>query len=265
MKVSCAAVLCVRNEHLHIRRALTDFIDQGIDVVVIDHGSTDGTREICEELIGSGVLSIDHIKWEGVYDQTAQLKAKARVFENLRHDWIIHADADEWLQSSRKGESLLDGLDRINENGFNVVNFEEFVFLPYHGQQVDFDAYRKDILGYYLFAPHERRLMRAWKRSASLKNIDSGGHTLSGQEMKIAPESFILRHYIVLSHELAVQKYVRRTFSRRDLERGWHGNRLHLRAEDLELPPPDELKMLSRWDSKDFDRTEPRKIHYWGW
>ena len=36
MPVSCAAVLCVRNEAKHIHRAISDFVNQGIDVVVID-------------------------------------------------------------------------------------------------------------------------------------------------------------------------------------------------------------------------------------
>jgi glycosyltransferase involved in cell wall biosynthesis len=265
MTISCAAILCVRDESLHIRRALSDLIHQGIEVAVIDQESTDGTIEICEEFVGAGLLSIDRLNWTGVYDLTAQLKAKARIVEKLRHDWVIHTDADEWLQSPVEGETLLEGLDRISENGCNVINFEDFVFLPHHGQRVGLDSYEKNILNYYFFAPWKKRLMRAWKRSAGFQNIESGGHLLSGKAVKIAPEDFILRHYIVLSHEQAVQKYVGRIFSERDLEKNWHSNRLYLSAEALELPAPDNLKKLSRWDSVNFDRSEPRKEHYWGW
>ena len=146
MTISCAAILCVRNESLHIRRSLSDLVHQGIEVAVIDHESTDGTFEICEEFAGTGLLSIDRLKWGGVYDQTAQLKAKARIVEKLRHDWIIYTDADEWLQSPVEGETLLEGLDRITENGFNVINFEEFVFLPHHGPRVGLESYEKNIL-----------------------------------------------------------------------------------------------------------------------
>jgi len=265
MTITCAAILCVRNESSHIQRILSDLLHQGIEVAVIDHESTDGTFEICEDFVGKGLISIDRLKWTGVYDLTAQLKAKARIVETLRHDWIIHTDADEWLQSPVEGETLLEGLDRITENGFNVINFEEFVFLPQHGRRVSLESYTKDILNYYFFAPRKQRLMRAWKRSAGFQNIESGGHTLSGKAVKIAPEVFILRHYIALSYEQVVQKYVGRVFSERDLEKNWHGNRLDLSAEALVLPAPDKLKKLPRWDSINFDRSEPMKKHYWSW
>ena len=44
--ITCAAVIAARNEALHIRRVLINYIEQGIDVVVIDHGSTDETVHI---------------------------------------------------------------------------------------------------------------------------------------------------------------------------------------------------------------------------
>ena len=75
MSVSCAAVLCVRNEEAHLRRAIGDFVDQGIDVAIIDHGSTDRTREICAEFMGNGLLLVEHMPWTGVYDLTGQLQA----------------------------------------------------------------------------------------------------------------------------------------------------------------------------------------------
>ena len=61
MSVSCVAVLCVRNEQQHIRRAIVDFVSGGIDVAVIDHGSTDATHAIADEFLGAGVVSVDHL------------------------------------------------------------------------------------------------------------------------------------------------------------------------------------------------------------
>jgi glycosyltransferase involved in cell wall biosynthesis len=265
MTVTCVAILCVRNEGLHIRRTLRGLVEQGIEVVVIDHESTDDTVAICEDFLGNGLLSIDRLHWNGEYNQTAQLKAKTSIVDMLQHDWIIHTDADEWLASPIEGETLLHGIQRISDSGFNVINFEEFVFLPYQGQKLGSNSYEKEILSYYFFAPYEQRLMRAWKRVANLQNIESGGHVLKGAAIKVAPVAFILRHYLALSHEHAVRKYVGRVFSEEDLEKGWHGNRLGITAEDLILPMPEELKKLSRWDSLDFDRSEPKKEHYWAW
>ena len=107
--------------------------------------------------------------------------------------------------------------------------------------------------------------MRAWKRSANLSNLASGGHRLVGDELNVSPESFILRHYIVLSQRDAWRKYVGRSYSATDLSKNWHGNRLKLTKEQLELPRPERLKKLPVWDSKEFDRSDPQSRHYWAW
>lgn len=265
MQVSCAAVICVRNEEPYIFRTLNYLTTQGIEVLVIDHESTDETVSICREFLGKGLLRLETLEWKGVFDLTVQLKAKARITEQLQHDWIIHTDADEWLQSSVEEESLLSGITRMDRAGWNVINFDEFVFVPEFGQDMDERTHERHILNYYYFAPFPNRLMRAWKRSANLSNITSGGHKLSGTSVKLAPETFILRHYLVLSHKHALRKYVGRDFSEQDLAKNWHGNRLNIPAESLRLPPAHSLKRLPSWDSIEFDRSDPKKTVYWQW
>jgi len=95
--------------------------------------------------------------------------------------------------------------------------------------------------------------------------VSSGGHLLSGAGLSLAPESFVLRHYIVLSQQQAVQKYAGRIFSNRDLEKGWHGNRLNLAAERLRLPDPAVLKRLPDWSNVDLARSDPKTLHFWDW
>ena len=179
MPISCAAIICVRNEAKHIHRAINDFVSQGIDVVIIDNGSTDKTLQICSEFLGNGLLFINHMSWEGEFNLSHQLEMKDRFVRNLNHDWVIHADADEWVHSSVKGETLLEGITRLSKYGFNVINFEEFVFLPAQGEEYNLDNYKKEFLNYYYFSPHKQRLMRAWNRLLSCNNLESGGHKLS--------------------------------------------------------------------------------------
>jgi hypothetical protein len=262
-RLSCAAILCVRNEQLHLPRVLGQFIEAGIDVAIIDHGSNDNSLAICKRLLGRGVVSIDHLPWTGVYDQTAQLRAKAAVAARLNHDWLVHADADEWMHTQRAGESLLQGIERADAQGFTGINFEEFVFLPEpgSGQQGDLRLCNR----YYFFAPCANRLMRAWRRDAELDNIHSGGHVLAGDGLRLFPETFVLRHYIVASQQQAIEKYVGRRFAHADLERGWHENRLGLTPANLLLPDPDVLCRLEHWRSARFDRTHPMTRHFWHW
>lgn len=262
-KLSCVAVLCVRNELPHLPRVVDDFISQGIDVAVIDHGSDDGSREYLQSWRGRGVVALEDLPWRGEYDQTGQLEAKGALIDRLEHDWVIHADADEWLQSPRAGETLRQGLERHDLAGCTVVNFEEFVFLPDAGQEVH-DC-KRELRHYYFFAPQPRRLMRAWKRSSGLSNVASGGHVLAGQQAIVAPEDFVLRHYIALSQAHALRKYGGRVFSQRDIQRGWHANRLGLDTARLQFPDVSRLHSLPSWDSIEFDRSRPHAKHYWEW
>jgi glycosyltransferase involved in cell wall biosynthesis len=265
LSVSCVAVLCVRNEEQHIRRAIVDFVSGGIDVAVIDHGSTDGTYAIAADFLGAGVVSLDRLPWLGEYDHTRQLEAKRDLIARLDCDWVIHADADEWLHSPRSGESLLEGIQRTAELGFDVINFEEFVFLPArHVTDVPRD-YPREMRRYYFFAPQPVRLMRAWDRRRQFSNIAHGGHLLEGPDLRLSPEAFVLRHYIVLSQAQAIEKYRDRVFSRQDLAKGWHGNRLDLTEEKLRLPDPAALMELATWDSRELDRSVPHATHYWEW
>ncbi len=265
MSLRCAAVLCVRNERAQVRRAITDFVEQGIDVAIIDHESSDGTREICAEFLGKGVLAVESLAWAGAFDLTAQLQAKQDLASRLDHDWLIHADADEWLQSPVPGETLLGGIERLDASGFDAVNFEEFVFLPGNGGIHEPSDCRREFLDYYFFAPGKSRLMRAWRHRKGYTNVDSGGHKLAGGEPSIAGQNFILRHYPVLSQAHAIEKYGSRKFADADLDKGWHHNRLGLDAARLRLPDPCELKHLPDSRSVDFDRSEPRTTHYWDW
>lgn len=265
MQKSCVALICVRNESLHIHRMISDFTNQGIEVVIIDNGSTDDTLDICSTFLGKGLLFVKNMPWTGKFNLSKNLEIKEQVAKTLRHDWIIHADADEWMHSSVDGESLIDGITRISESGFNVINFEEFVFLPKSDSQYNIHDYNKEFKDYYYFAPQKHRLMRAWNRLQDFRNLASGGHRLNGKNINIAPESFILRHYIVLSYEHAVEKYTRRVFSECDLAKGWHGNRLNLTAKKLKLPDRNKLKRLDRWDNYNLDNSDPKDSHYWEW
>ncbi len=265
MPVTCAAIICVRNEEKHIRRAITDFISQNIDVVVIDNGSTDSTVNICSEFLNKGLLFIKDMPWEGAFNLSQQLQIKNEIMNSLHHDWVIHADADEWIHSNVEGESLLDGITRIEKNGFDVINLEEFVFLPAQDKKHNLNNIKEEFLDYYYFSPSKHRLMRIWKRSLGYSNFESGGHKLNDKNCNIFPESFILRHYIVLSHDYAAKKYLPRVFAECDLEKSWHGNRLNLTLEKLKLPPSEKLKQLNRWDCFNFDFSDPKKEHYWEW
>ena len=259
-----AAVLCVRNEEVHIRSALADLIAEGLDVVLIDHGSGDATVPIAGEFIGRGLLGIERLPWVGRFSLVKQLEAKWRVIDQLDHDWIVHVDADEWLGSPEPGQNLLDGLRAADAAGYNCVHFNEYVFVPRPGENLYGEDYRRRSTRYYFYRPEYPFLQRAWKNRAGLDNRERAGHFLSGP-VRMSPRDFHLRHYIFLSAAHARRKYLSRRFDQREVEQLWHHDRISATTESLRFPDDERMKFLPHWSSKQFDEGEPLTQHYWEW
>lgn len=262
-RLKVAAIICARNEQFHINRCLSNILEVGIDAVLIDHDSEDRTVDIARPYLGRGLLSIERLKWEGYFGLRDQLRRKSEIIAQLDHDWVVHIDADEWLCAP--ATSLRDGLEQVDQAGFNCVNFDELVFVP--GANADFTHtdYTRAMTTYYYYAPKQPRLVRAWRRDAGLDNVGYAGHLLAGEGMKLWPANFILRHYIALSHQHAIRKYVGRKFDERELNMGWHFNRSGLMPDDLRLRPSTHLRQLDRWDDQQFDLSAPSALHYWEW
>ena len=187
------------------------------------------------------------------------------LVQSIEADWIIHLDADELLHSYRDRETLNEGIARADAAGFNVIDFNEFVFLPL---ECDYDPEHsgfQPIRSYYFFEPYAPRLMRAWKKSPGLTSIQSGGHTIAGEEIRLSPEKMAMRHYIFYSQEHAYKKYAKRNFASGDLAHGWHSNRLEQAIQRFRFPPADQLSWLDSAGSRDFNRSGPRSQHYWQW
>ena len=150
-------------------------------------------------------------------------------------------------------------------NGYTVVDFNEFVFLPRPESVGEPEDFRERLHGYYFFAPGNNRLNRAWKRDSGVDWGSSGGHRLSGEGYRCSPVRHELRHYIGLSEEHLRRKYSTRRFSRRDIEHGWHGNRVGI--DPLQLKVPNIARWLIPWDGDSGPlRTDmPVGKHYWQW
>ena len=260
------AIIGCRNEEAYMANCLRHLLENSISFAVIDHDSTDGTRDVVRRPdLRRGLVAYETLPFDGTFALQAQLTAKEALAERLAADWIIHLDADEIMHSDRDGESLHDAISRIAAAAFNVINFDEFVFLPVdHG-------YRPDATGpqpmrhYYFFEPGPRRLMRAWNRQAGLSMMQ-GGHRLAGPDIRVATESLALRHYIFRNQDHAFSKYAERRFAKHELqEQNWHLNRVDQPVSRFRLPPPAALETLASPGSHALSTAHPKRTHYWQW
>ena len=269
------AVVCVRNEQVHIRRCLHDLIHHGVDVILLDHASTDQTLDIAHQFLDRGLIKIEHLSWTGFFNLSDQLKAKSNLFNRYRgeYDWVAHFDADEEIVVKPLYSCLLDAVCAADEAGFNCLNFNEFVMMPPRNQQAlpDVEEFGGEHLDYYFFQNRYPRLMRVWKNNLNFDNVSAGGHLLQGENLRLYPVDFSLKHYIVLSHQHALSKYSKRSFSPEELSKGWHLNRVNINADtinrffDGSMNCENRLFSLPDSESSSFETNYPQSSHFWEW
>jgi hypothetical protein len=261
--MSVLAIMSARNEAGYIETTLRTLLEEGLEVILIDNGSIDGTRELAQQFLGDGLLDVRHLGWNGHLDLAQLLELKQQLFADSRHEWHMHVDADEWPRAHLDDATLADFLMREVSTGFSVVNFDEFVFLPPYGVDMWAQDYRKMALSYYFFEPTPKRLMRAWRRKGATWDIAGAGHRLSHvPDSAIYPQNLTMRHYIGLSFSHAITKRANRSYPAAALARGWHRNRLDLRAARPVIDSP-YVKQLLNWDDLILDNSSPSMHHFW--
>ena len=257
-----AAIIAVRNERHTIGRCLQHLAEQGMEVYIIDNESNDGTSDIiASHMDRTAVRCIQH-PFPGYYDWDGLLRIKETLAREIHADWIMHLDADEIPESPFPGKTLAEAFRTVGQQGYNAVNFNEFVFVP-SSENEDWTGrdYVAGMKRYYFFEPHPQRLVRAWKRKR--KRVDlasSGGHDIQFPGRRIYPQAFALRHYIALSLDQFRSKYRERVFAPHEVARGWHYNRVHIGESHICLPDPARLHTCH--EDGTWDTSTPWKTHF---
>lgn len=254
----CVAIIMSRNGMPYVERCIEHLTLQGIEVALIDHDSNDGSYELAESYLGSGVCSLTRVKFEGSFSLAKQLKLKQLLIDSVATDWVMHLDIDELPDCPDPARTLLNSFEDVGRQGYNAVNFDEFVFIPY--EEAGNNFYESQL--YYHFSPFKPRLMRAWEKKSNLSALTTGGHVLKG-DVRLFPQNYILRHYIFTSQQHAFEKYGDRTFDNSELAKGWHRNRVNISRDKLLFPDKSDLKSIADVKSKQYDCSDPWKKHFW--
>jgi glycosyltransferase involved in cell wall biosynthesis len=263
MKV--AAVMVVRNERPYLGNCLRHLIDNGIDFYIVDNASTDETRDLlASEPFRKSLIGVETYPFDGTFDWQGLVQARENAARRMDADWVLFVSADEMMHSYAPNERLCDAIARIDREGWDVIDFNEFVFLPAERDYTtDCEGY-PPLHHYYFFEKHKPRLMRARRADLEISHLDAGGHVFSG-EFALAPETFALRHYIFRTQTHAFEKYSNRVFRSDELARNWHNNRHAQERDKFLFPPVHALQRLDDPQSRALDLSLPRKRHYWQW
>ena len=228
-RVSVVAIIAAFNEADIIEEVVRDLIGQGIGVYFLDDGSTDGTAEIIGQYAGRGVIGIERCaassSGSGSFEWARILRRKAQLAQELNADWFIHHDADEFRESPWPQLTLLDAISKVDQLGFNAIDFECLNFIP--AAEPDGCGPIRATLTTYAPAPlHDRLQVRCWKRTDAPIDLESsGGHEAAFPNRRIFPIRFLLRHYPLrgkIHGERKVFEERRPRFLAEERERGWH-------------------------------------------
>lgn len=237
---SICAIIAVHNGEKTLDRVLEHFDRNSIDVQILDHGSSDRTLRIIEDRMGRPIIGHSRIEFDGIFRLREQLQHKEQIVRSLAHDWVIHTDADEIMESPLDGETLRGMIERQDRDGFDIIDCDEFVFVPQHDlEPADFVGEMKS---YYFFSPTGRTLHRVQRvRGAILDWSTTGGHQLSTSGRCVATEKIRLRHYIGLTFDHLKSQYLGRVFDGSELAKGWHRNRVPMTLDFIVKPDPTRL------------------------
>ncbi len=227
MKTACA-LLAAYNEADIILESVTKLIRDGIDVFVIDNGSTDGTAELLAPLVGKGIVDIQSVRFQEdgreVYDWTSILRLKENLSRRMAYDWFLHVDADEVRYAPWPGYSLREGLDKVDRSGYSLVNFKLYNFRLTE-DIAQSDDYERDMPLYSAGEHFNQYQVKAWKAHKDIDIVANGGHIARRPDGRIYPVRFVHKHYPVRSLEHGKRKIIlerKQRFSVAEKQRGWH-------------------------------------------
>jgi glycosyltransferase involved in cell wall biosynthesis len=260
--VRVIAILATFNEARFIAGCIEHLRSEGVDVYVIDNESTDETLSIAERYLAHGVIGIETMPRTGASDLHTRLRRKEELAQTLDADWFMHIDADEFHVAARPRRSLVQAFTEAEAAGFNAVNFIEYTFVP-TVEEPDHDHPRfvETMRFYYPFVPTLPHRLNAWKRQEERVDLAwMAGHRVQFPGLRMAPRNLVMRHYLILSVEHAVEKYILSGgFADDGVDRGWHDWRANLAADLIALPSQSELR---RYISDDLlDRSQPARRH----
>ncbi|HUK29335.1 MAG TPA: glycosyltransferase family 2 protein [Candidatus Acidoferrales bacterium] len=217
----------VYNEEDVIGNLVEYLLSQGIELVILDNGSSDKSHEICSKFLNKGLLSLERMRTEkfqfnllvqSLYDRACSFGA----------EWVLLNAADEFLESPYRDLTLKEAIENDAKSGYNMIQFNNFEFLP---TDRDLDVAEHDIrkrLKYYTW--NDNLQFRSWKIYPGIEVTGTAGHYPvfpSSVKPKIPKTKYILRHYRIRSYDHGIRKVFEDRLPRYPAEERNAGRHIH--------------------------------------
>jgi hypothetical protein len=217
------AIIATHNDFDIAPQVVRKLLSDGIGVHIVDNWSSDGTYEA---LAGLGLEGIERFAASGAsryFQLVAILRRKEEIAAAFPGRWIINQDSDEIRCSPWPGIGLREGIGRVDDAGFNAIDFNVLNFRPMD------DRFRAgdDPEMHFRHFEGEKHIdqVQVWRQPRERVSLaEYGGHKVLFDGRRIFPERFVLKHYS-FRHPAQAQRKVLDRLSRFDpgeRARGWH-------------------------------------------
>jgi glycosyltransferase involved in cell wall biosynthesis len=220
-------MMAVYNESDIVEQVIDHLVSQGIQLVIIDNGSTDGSYEICSEHVGKGVLVLKRLVTER-FESKRILKELGEMALSQNPSWQLLSDADAFLESPYSGLTLHDAVELEAEKGHNLIQFHNFEFWPTEKDHMSLEKDVRKRIKYYSW--HDDDQFRCWKTYPGVIFHESFGHYPmfpAGVRAKVSPNKFIWRHYKIRSYEHGLRKVFNERLLRYNTDERNEGGHVH--------------------------------------
>jgi glycosyltransferase involved in cell wall biosynthesis/Flp pilus assembly protein TadD len=228
------ALISAHNEGDVIYHVIGDLVQQGIEVYLINHCSTDNTVEEASKWLGKGLLHIENFPQDAGYPEANKrqyiwhhiLRRKEELAAQLDADWFIHSDADEFRESPWPRLTLKQAIQVADRMGYNALDFELLNFRPVDNRFVPGADVREALRYYEGCEEFNTYQIKAWKNlSIPVSIFQNGGHNISFEGRTVCPVKFLLRHYPIRGQSHGMRKVFaerKERFSKEEVQIGWH-------------------------------------------
>lgn len=231
MKILC--IMIAHNEEDIIYHSAKAYIEEGIDVYLINNASTDNT---VEEAKRAGVKMIENFPEEvsgysndcvSKFVYTDLLRRTEDIAEQFsEYDWYITSAADEFRESPFPYSGLKETIKLADQLGYNylyhTILYFELIDNSYIPKVTDPRFHFKH---YDYFRHYKRGNLTVWKNVGQrVKLCHPDGERVEFSGMKMFPIPFILRHYPIRSTFHGAKKMQERLdrYTEEEKALGWH-------------------------------------------
>ena len=177
-----------------LEEVIEHILSQGIELVVLDNGSTDGSYEVCEEFAKKNLIKLKRYPTSN-FDYGLLSRILYDMALELKPDWLIRNDQDELLETGSDNVTLKEFIKNEDVKGFNLIQFDVFEFFMTDNDN-ELEKSIKKKFKYYSWQ-HDFAY-RAWRHLPGTRVEDTLGHYPifpEGFQYKIPEKKFVLRHY----------------------------------------------------------------------